>query len=72
MRQNLSISLAEPLAHQLESACRMDGLTRSEVVQRALRDWLFRRELATTRAALVPYAEAAGFVTDEDVFQAVS
>ncbi len=72
MRQNLSISLAEPLAAQLEAACRVDGCTRSEVVQRALRDWLFRRELEATRAALMPYAEAAGFVTDEDVFRSIS
>ncbi len=72
MRQNLSVSLAEPLARQLEAVCSADGCTRSEVVQRALRDWLFRRELELLRARAIPYAEAEGFVTDEDVFRAVS
>jgi predicted transcriptional regulator len=68
----LTIRLDDELNTRLEKVCMRSGRNRSEVVRDAL-----RRQLAVTafdqlRSLAKPYAEAQGFLTDEDVFNTVS
>ena len=44
----------------------------SDVAREALRRYIAMEELRSVRERLRPYAEARGFLTDEDVFNAVS
>jgi Arc/MetJ-type ribon-helix-helix transcriptional regulator len=60
------------LDNLLEKVCARSGRNRSDVVRDAL-----RRQLAVTafdqlRSLTMPFAEAKGFLTDEDVFGAIS
>ena len=71
MRQLLSVSLPEALAHTLARVTREAHLTRSEIVKLALRDFLRRYELEGLRARLVPKARAKGLFTDDDVFRTI-
>jgi Arc/MetJ-type ribon-helix-helix transcriptional regulator len=48
------------------------GKTRSELVRDALRRQLALLQFEEARRRLMPYAEAQGFLTDEDVFRDVS
>lgn len=72
MRENISISLPENVTVQLAQVIEQDGVSRSEVVREALKEYLWRRELRGLRAQAVPRAQADGIYTDEDVFRVVS
>ena len=67
-----TIRLDEELGHRLAQAARNLGKSRSEIVRDALRRQLALMEFEELRQRVVPFAEAAGYVTDEDVFRAVS
>ena len=71
MRESISISLPEDLKTELDEAVRAEGVSRSDVVREAVREYLFIRRFRALRQELIPYAEAAGVFTDEDVFRAV-
>lgn len=71
MRQSISISLPEDLKAELDEAVQAEGVSRSDVVREAVREYLFIRRFRALRQELIPYAEAVGVFTDEDVFRAV-
>ena len=56
----------------LDKLCRRSKLTRSEVVLDVLRRQLSLMTVEQLRHKAMPFAEARGFLTDEDVFKAVS
>jgi Arc/MetJ-type ribon-helix-helix transcriptional regulator len=56
----------------LDRVCRDTGRSRSEVVREALRRQLTLALLEEARRQLIPFAEAQGIYTDEDVFKLVS
>ena len=72
MRQTVAISLPEDLTQKLDRAAKEEGTSRSELVRDALRRYLALRDFQKVRDSVVPYAEAAGFVEDEDVFRSTS
>jgi metal-responsive CopG/Arc/MetJ family transcriptional regulator len=72
MRKSILISLSEDLKTELDRATEAEGLSRSDLVREALREYLFIRRLRSLRQELMPYAEAQGIYTDEDVFGVVS
>ena len=68
----VTVRLQPDLQRQLDDVSRELGMTRSEVVRDALRRQLAVRRFDAIRARLMPFAEARGYLTDEDVFQDVS
>jgi len=56
----------------LTKASRQDGRSRSDVAREALRRQLRLSQFEAVRRRLMPFAEARGFLTDEDVFAQVS
>ena len=69
MRQTVAVSLPADLTTRLDAVAEEEGTSRSEVVRDALRRYLALRQLQKAREAVLPYAEAAGVLTDEDVFR---
>ncbi len=72
MRETISISLSEEIKSELDEAVQAEGLTRSDVVRQALRDYLFLRKFRALRAEMMTDAQSQGIFTDEDVFKIVS
>jgi metal-responsive CopG/Arc/MetJ family transcriptional regulator len=72
MRESISISLPEDLKAELDQLTEAEGVSRSDLVREALRDYLFVRRFRRLREELMPFAEAQGIYTDEDVFDAIS
>jgi metal-responsive CopG/Arc/MetJ family transcriptional regulator len=72
MRESISISLPEDLKTELDRLTEAEGVSRSDLVREALRDYLFVRRFRALRQELLPYAEAQGLFTDQDVFNAIS
>ncbi len=72
MKEVVTIRLDAELQRELDEVCGQLGRTRSEVVRDALRRQLSLMRFERTRRRLAPYAEARGYLTDEDVFRDVS
>lgn len=69
--RSLTIRLEADLEQQLESVCAETGRSRGEIVRDALRRQQLMRFERLRRQAL-PFGEAAGWLTDDDVFAAIS
>jgi predicted transcriptional regulator len=72
MNSILTIRLDEDLQSLLDRACTMAGRTRSDLAREALKRQLAITTFEQLRQQVMPYAEKAGLLTDEDVFQAIS
>jgi len=68
----LTIRLDEDLDKLLLRAERKSGKNRREIAREALRRQLRIRQFETLRRRIMPFAEARGYLTDEDVFRDVS
>ena len=68
----VTIRLDPDLEELLDRICRATGRSRSEVVREALRRQLTLELFEDARRRIIPFAEAQGIFTDEDVFKIVS
>ena len=69
VRESISISLPEELKAELDRATKDEGVSRSDLLREALREYLFVRRFRALRRELTVYGEAQGVYTDEDVFR---
>ncbi len=68
----LTIRLDKNLDDLLTKASRRSGRNRSEIAREALRRQLRISQFEALRQRIMPFAEARGYLTDEDVFAEVS
>jgi len=68
----LTIRLDRSLARQLTALARRSGRSRSDIARDALRRQLTILQFEDARRAVMPFAEARGYLTDEDVFRDIS
>jgi predicted transcriptional regulator len=68
----LTIRLDKDLDDLLAKASRRSGKSRSEIAREALRRQLRISQFDALRKRMMPFAEARGYLTDEDVFAEVS
>lgn len=68
----MTIRLDPDLADLLDRLAARSGRTRSDLVREALQRQLGLLEFEQLRRLIMPYAEARGYLTDEDVFRDVS
>ncbi len=68
----ITVRLDSDLEDQLDKVAGTSGRNRSEIIRDALRRYLTILEFESLRQRLMPFAEARGYLTDEDVFQDVS
>lgn len=72
MRAVISVSFPERMASELDKAVKQTGRSKSEIIQAALRAYLWEERFKKARMAISKKAKSKGLVTDEDVFKAVS
>ena len=72
MRKVITVSLQPELSKKLDKSVKTNKTTRSEIIKKALERYLYQQETIRIRAKLRPYAEKAGFYSEEDVFRAIS
>ncbi|OGD21729.1 MAG: CopG family transcriptional regulator [Candidatus Aminicenantes bacterium RBG_16_63_16] len=68
----LTIRLDDDMDRMLYQASKRSGKTRSEIVRDALRRQLRLEQLDDLRKRIMPFAEARGYLTDEDIFSEIS
>jgi len=72
MKRVLTIRLDAELESLLDRLCAETGRTRSDLVREALRRQLSLLRFERLRRKTMPFAEARGYLTDDDVFRAIS
>jgi predicted transcriptional regulator len=68
----LTIRLDKDLDELLSRESRRSGRNRSEIAREALHRQLRLNQFEELRKRVMPFAEARGYLTDEDVFSRVS
>jgi predicted transcriptional regulator len=68
----ITIRLDKDLEKLLAAISKQLGKNRSEIAREALRRQLRISQFESLRKRIMPFAEARGFLTDEDVFSKVS
>lgn len=69
---NLTIRIPDALREELQEIGRQQQRPVSEIVRESLRRYVAIQKFRTLRRKTLPFAEAQGLLTDEDVFEAVS
>ena len=72
MSKTVTVRLSEDLEASLDEVSRRSGRTRSQVIRDALERQLSIERFEALRRRILPFAEARGYLTDEDVFRDVS
>ena len=68
----LTIRLDKDLQELLSKASKRTGKSRSEIAREALRRQIRLENFEELRRRIMPFAEARGYLTDEDIFSKVS
>ncbi|MCX5655016.1 MAG: ribbon-helix-helix domain-containing protein [Planctomycetota bacterium] len=69
---NVTVRIPKTLRKQLDALCRQQQRPASEVVRDSLRRYIAAEKFRLLRRKALPFAEAQGILTDEDVFEAIS
>ena len=72
MRTVLSISLPGKISSELDAFAKSTGRNKSDIVKESISLYLWETKYKAVRKALGTKAKKAGFITDEDIFKAVS
>ena len=72
MGNTLTIRLDDDLRRLLDDLCDRTGKRRSDIVREALRRQVALVGFEDLRRRTLPFAEARGYLTDEDVFRSIS
>jgi metal-responsive CopG/Arc/MetJ family transcriptional regulator len=72
MQETITITLPEETKLVLDDVRRKEGLSLSELVSEAIKEYLFFRRFRLLRERVIPKAQAQGIYTDQDVFERVS
>jgi metal-responsive CopG/Arc/MetJ family transcriptional regulator len=71
-RTSVTVRIEARLRRQLDRICRETGVSRSDVIRDALQRHLALARFEQLRRQVMPFAEARGYLTDEDVARKVS
>ncbi|MHB8771969.1 MAG: ribbon-helix-helix protein, CopG family [Syntrophales bacterium] len=72
MRTVLSVSLPEKVAAELDAIAKATGRNKSDIVKESLGLFLWETKFRAVKKRLSAKAKAAGMVTEDDIFKAVS
>ena len=69
---NMTIRIPETLRRELQSLCKQQQRPMSEVVRDSVRRYIAAEKFQALRRKALPFAEAQGLLTDDEVFEAIS
>jgi predicted transcriptional regulator len=72
MGELITIRLPEKIQKELENISKKEGKSKSEIVRNALSQYFAVKKFQQMRKKVLPFAEAEGLLTDEDVFELIS
>lgn len=72
MTNSITVRVPKDLQTRLQAISRQERIPMSELVRESLRRYIAAYRFRRLRAQVLPFAEAQGLLTDEDVFRAIS
>jgi metal-responsive CopG/Arc/MetJ family transcriptional regulator len=72
MIESITVALPSDIQQALDQESQAEGVSREELVERAVRQHLFLRKFHSLRERLSAKAREQGILTDQDVFDRVS
>lgn len=72
MKDTITIRLPEKLQKELDVVTKAEKASKSIIIRDAIARYLAAKRFEQLRKKVLPFAEAQGLLTDEDVFKAVS
>ena len=72
MSDTVTVRLPAKLRGELERVAHDEKASKSTIIRDAVERYLAVRRFRALRAGVLPFAEAQGILTDEDVFKALS
>jgi predicted transcriptional regulator len=71
MSSTITIRLPDDLRRELETISTAENKPLSDVVRESLRRYVAIRQFGRLRRKVLPFAEAQGLLTDEDIFESL-
>jgi len=72
MSDVMTVRIDKEVKSMLDSFSKRSKTGKNEIINRALRHYIYIQEVNDTRKGLRPYAEAQGFYNEDDVFDSIS
>lgn len=72
MKETITIRLTDKLQKELDIVAKAEKASKSEVVRDAVARYLAVKRFQQLRRKALPFAEAEGLLSDEDIFKAIS
>ncbi|MCK5286897.1 MAG: ribbon-helix-helix protein, CopG family [Thermodesulfovibrionia bacterium] len=72
MKDTITIRLSSKLQKELDKAVKIEKTSRSEIIRNAIDRYVAVKRFQQLRKKVLPFAEAQGLITDEDIFKAIS
>jgi predicted transcriptional regulator len=72
MKETITIRLPDKLQKELDIVAKAEKATRSDVIRDAVARYIAVKRFQQLRKKVLPFAEAEGLLTDEDIFKAIS
>ena len=72
MSKSLTVRISDKLQKQLKTISRKEKIPISDLVRQSLCQCISVHQFRYLRKQILPFAEAQGFLTDEDIFKAIS
>jgi metal-responsive CopG/Arc/MetJ family transcriptional regulator len=72
MKDTITIRLPEKIQKELESVVKTEKTSKSEIIREAIVRYLAGKRFEQLRNKVLPFAEAQGLITDDDIFKAIS
>jgi len=72
MKQTLTVRIPDDLREELQHISEAEAKPISDLVRESLRRYVAIYTFRRLRKAILPFAEAQGILTDEDVFSSIS
>jgi metal-responsive CopG/Arc/MetJ family transcriptional regulator len=72
MTDTITIRLPEKLQKELDLIVKAEKASKSEIIRDAIARYLAVKRFQQLRKQVLPFAEARGLLTDEDIFKSVS
>ena len=72
MRGTITLRLPEKLRKDLDKVVKAEKTSKSDVIRDAIEHYIALKRFQQLRKKVLPFAEAEGLITDEDVFKAIS
>lgn len=72
MKEAITIRIPKELRSDLERLSRSENIAISDLVRKSIQYYVALYRFRALRNKVLPFAEAQGLLTDEDIFKAVS